>query len=163
MRRPFAWLSTVLSISMLLGGCYTMAPIQPEEVAPGEAVRARISRDGANRLSEVLGRTDPVLEGTVLENGSDGLLVDVVVATRQVGFRFEPMGQRVRVHLGEILEMERSQLDRWKTTGLVVAIGATVGVIGWNVFGGESGGGSNDPSGPDVSDAKILSIGIRIR
>jgi hypothetical protein len=140
-----------------------MAPVELEEVKPGEAVRTRISRTEADRLTEVLGRTDPVLEGTVLENGPDGLLVDVIVATRQVGFRFEPMGQRVRVDVGEVLEMERSELDRWKTTGLVALIGTTVGVIGWQIFGGDAGGGTNDPSGGNVSDAIILPISIRVR
>jgi hypothetical protein len=153
----------ISSLALLPGACYTMAPVELEEVKPGEAVRTRISRDGANRLTEVLGRTDPVLEGTVLENGPDGLLMDVIVATRQVGFRFEPMGQRVRVDVGEVLEMERSELDRWKTTGLAAVIGATVGIIAWNVFSGDTGGGQNDPSGGDVSDATVLRIGFRTR
>ena len=113
-------------------------------------------------MAEGLGRNDPVLEGTVLERASADVLIDVPVATRQIGFRYEPMGQRVRVDFGEILEMERRELDQWKTTGLIAGLGTVVGVIAWQVFGGESGGGTNDPGGGDVSDAKILRIDLRI-
>ena len=125
-------------------------------------MRARLSRSGAARLTEVLGRNDPVLQGTVLERASADLLIDVPVATRQIGFRYEAMGQRVRLDFAEILEMERRELDRWKTTGLVAGLGTVVGVIAWQVFSGDSGGGTDNPGGGDVSDANILRINFRI-
>ena len=97
MPRLFSKFSTALSLTLLICGCYTFAPAEPESVLPGETVRTRISPDEAGRLAEFLGGTDPVLEGTILERVSGGVLLDVTVATRQVGFHFEPMSQRVQV------------------------------------------------------------------
>ena len=158
---PLRSLNLLVLVSML-SGCYSFVPVELESLSEGETVVARVSREDAERFGEVLGRTDQVLEGTVLESTSAGVLLDVEVATRQVGFRFEPLGQRVRLNRTEIQELDRRELDRWRTTTLVTAIGIAVGTAAWAALGGDTGGGSNPQGGGTISDDRRLTVTFRL-
>jgi hypothetical protein len=154
-------LNLLVLISML-SGCYSFVPVELESLSEGETVVARVSREDAARFGEVLGRTDQIVEGTVLESTSAGILLDVEVATRQVGFRFEPLGQRVRLNRTEIQELNRREVDRWRTTTLVTAIGVAVGTAAWAALAGDTGGGSNPQGGGTISDDRRLKVTFRL-
>jgi hypothetical protein len=144
-----------LLVGPVVGGCYHYTPIQLEEVRPTQEVRARVSLEQAERLEEILppGRDPRILEGRVVGLQSQALLLDVAVASAVQGVRVESFRQRVDLPLSQLLEVERKELDRWRT-GLLLA-GAAV-VLGSILFVTViDPGGDRSPTDPGAPENRI--------
>jgi hypothetical protein len=87
------------------------------------------------------------LQGKLLNRTEDEILLFVPTITRQIGFHFETMSQRVSIDRGEILALEQRRLDAGKTGGLLVVIGAAAGVAAVEILSGRSGASGMPPLG----------------
>jgi hypothetical protein len=104
-------------------GCYSYAPVELEQVTPGAQARARVSPQEAARLSESLGRQDRLIEGQVIETGSDRLLLAVPMTTGSVGLAPRQFHQRIELTRSGMLELEERKFSPLKT-GLVIGAAA---------------------------------------
>jgi hypothetical protein len=120
----------------LLGGCHHYAPIAAEGLSPGMEVRATVTPQQAEALSGELRRTDrTVLEGVFLRHGQGELVIEVPAVSDLRGGRIETIPQRITLSQGEIVALERRELDRRRTfllagTGTVLAGAILVGLFG---------------------------------
>ena len=96
-------------------------------------------------MAEIIPVEDRLIEGMVLENDTQRLLLMVPVANAVRRGRLETLSQRLGIPHDGLVEVELRQLDRWKT-GTLTAAG--VFVFGYVLFetllGGSSG---NTPGG----------------
>lgn len=130
---------------LALGGCYSYSVVPMESAAAGTRVRARISATEADRLSEILGREERVLEGRVLPGASQGLLLEVPAALTTAGTSVRWMNQRIELAPADVLELEVRRLDPWRTAGAVAVLTTVVGyaaVQAFDAVGEPSGEGS---------------------
>lgn len=114
---------------VLLGACYTYAPMQGAALLPGERVRLRVTAVTAEALEPVLGRADArLLTGEVITAGADTLIVQVPTDVTAVGTgSYQTLHQRVAIPRDAVLEVERRTLDRQRTT---VAVGVVTAMLG---------------------------------
>lgn len=140
---------TTLALLGAAAGCYTFEPVPLSELQPQMGVRARLSVEQSEAFQDALPNQDRLLEGTVVENGSDHLMLQVPVSTLVAPGRFETIGQRLEIPNSGILEVERKELDRTRTYIAVGVGGVVVGAILYQIFEGKFGGDTqNRPPGP---------------
>lgn len=108
---------------LLLSGCYRYVPEPVETIAPGTAVRARVTAPEAERLTPVLGRSTRLVHGELVERSSEGLMLQVRGVGSTTG---TALYQRVTLLPSAVQELEVRTLDRWKTAGLAGAVVAGV-------------------------------------
>lgn len=140
----------------MLSGCYKYTPMDQRVVPPGgEEVRVYVTRAGAAELAEIVPDAEGAgsITGVVQSVENDDLLMRVTVGERQEGLRVINMMQTIRVPRGEILTMERREVNKLGT-GLLVAGGAALGVgvvLGIIEAFGVSSGGPEDPPPEDFT------------
>ena len=143
------WLTPIFVL--FLGGCYHYIPATPDELAPAQDIRARVSLTQAEALEEILQRDNPrVINGTVVERSGESVVVDVPVTTDLQGDRLRTLRQRVTLPLNSIQELERRELARGRTYALVGASTALIAmaITGW-VIQSEGGVGEELPPGEE--------------
>jgi hypothetical protein len=121
---------TGLALALVLSaGCHRYTPTDASLVPPGEDIRVLVTRVGAAQLEEVLpDRSIPgVISGTMNGVEGDDVLMRVPVGARREGFVMVDMVQTIRVPMGEILGMERRELNK-AATGLLLVGAAALGV-----------------------------------
>ena len=110
-------------------GCFRYTPTQIDAVPPGENVRIYVNRNVVESLGEVSSITEPVLRGRVMRRDATELFLRIPVATRQVGFHSEELGQDVNVRLSDIIAVEQRRLDRIGTGALVAGTAGAAAVV----------------------------------
>lgn len=150
------------ALTALTPACYTYADATLESVSPGAQVRVGISADATARFSDALGAEQRVLEGHVKAREGGGLLIDVVSATRQVGFQFEQLRQTLRLERPDVTYVELKTFDRGRTTFAVGVASVAVGAIAWKALRGKTGGDTRPPGEGGASDARIVRPWFRI-
>lgn len=155
LRRP------VLAVSLLvvIGGCYSYEPVRPERVAPGTAVRVRITSEEAARLSDVLPTGARVLDGEFVDRTGAGLTLTVPSAVIDQRRGVTRLHQRIDLPAGEVLGLERRRLDGLKTAAAVGAGAVAVGLIA--AFAFDSDGGTKGAPKPNPDDVRIPLIRLR--
>ena len=139
------------AIALTLGlactqGCYKYTPIGYADVAPDMEVRAEVTPTEREALQEALPGDDRVLAGTVVDNGGDGLMLQVQSVTSRRGVRMETLDQRVHIQQSGILTLELRERDKGKTYGLTAAV--TAGVAAVVILAIQAGrAGESDPLG----------------
>ena len=137
---------------LLLGGCYSYAPVQTSDVQAGATVRARLTPTEAGRVAPLLGAGDArVITGTLIETGPNGVIVEVpMLVPGAVGNSFETLHQRISVPKAALVEFEARKLDRLRTGAVVSAAAVVAGTILYRSIKGDAGrdraptGGSTD-------------------
>jgi len=139
----------------VLSGCYAYVPSTVGEVAPQQKVRLRLSPDQASRLNAFVKPESRTLDGTVVSQTADSLLLLVPGRTELTGTRVETFHQRVEVGKAGILDVDTRRLDRQKTYllgGLIAATAAAVAIRQLKGPGGSAlvppGGGPTDAVRP---------------
>lgn len=114
----------------VLSGCYTYVPAEPEAVPAGREVRISLSREARTALPEEILAGGPFLRGRLVGRDDDSLMLYIPVVVRQEGTLAAAIGQNVRVPASEVVELQRRELDGFRT-GLVVAgvVGAATGIV----------------------------------
>ena len=139
----------VLALALpVSSGCYRYTLVGADPLPTNAEVRARLA-DGELerlRLDEILEIERQTLEGRVLGNSPDTLLLLVPVLTPQDWtFRESNLNQQVAIPRGSIIELELKELNR-KETGLMVGLGvAILGAIVANNLTGFFGGQTEGP------------------
>lgn len=154
-RRSTRIVSIASLAAMALTGCYSYAPIRPEDVSAGTVARARLDPDEARRVAEIIGRDDRLLEGEVLEADGDRLLLAVPMTTTAAGMSPRQFHQRVELRRGSILEVEARQFSALKT-GLLAGAGAIL--IGAAIAGAFSGNDDSDGNEKPRPDDLVVPI-----
>jgi len=154
-------LRTVVVVAGLFAatGCYHYLPYSPQEIAPGQAVRLRLTADEAARYAD-LRLSDPrLLEGTVVDRSSSGLMLDASVGVNDAATGSRTLMQRLDVPLTGVLDVELKELDRTRT-GFLVGGGAVV--VALAVAKATGAFGSNDTPGTDLPEARRVPL-FRLR
>jgi hypothetical protein len=137
----------------LLGACYTYAPIEPATAAPGMGVRARVSPTASARIAPLLGAQDArVLNGTIISNERDTMIVEVPVAARRDAIDVaERLNQRVSIPRSDVVELESRRPDRLRTAAVAGGAALFVGALAVKSLTNEPGKEKN-PGGPGPDD-----------
>jgi hypothetical protein len=146
-----------LPVSLLALGCYTYHPVGQADLRPEMPVRAHLSPSQAAELAEYLpSEADRLIEGTVVENGRDELMLLVPVTTANVRGVREKLNQRLGIPFDGIVEIEHKELDRGKTA--VISVGGVIltGLFLFETLGPGFGGGNSGSEGPRPEDSIIL-------
>lgn len=144
---------------LLTAACYSYQPARRESIPLGSSVRVRLSADAADQLeADGLGNAR-LLDGVLLQNGGENLLLDTNAGPGMPGQRV--LRQRLTIPVAGVTEIELKQLDRMKTG---VAIGAGVVVVGTVIVAQLAGGfGRDEDPGPEPGELRVpLPIGFRI-
>ncbi len=113
--------------AIVLAGCYHYVPGELSDLGPGTDTRVRITESEASRFATILpGGDRRLLEGRVVQRGTDSLLLQVAVSSNLVGTRVETLSQRIDLAQHDITNVELRRLDKWKT-GLLIGGAAGVG------------------------------------
>ena len=149
----------ILTSLLLTGACYSYRPARLESITPGSSVRVRLSQDAAEQLMADGLSSTRLLDGILLQNGGQNLLLDTETGTGGPGQRI--LRQRLTIPVGGVTEIELKQLDRTKTG---VALGVGVAVVGTVIAAQLAGGfGSDNDPGPEPGELRVpLPIGFRI-
>ena len=137
----------VLTYLVLTAGCYSYVAVDLDSVAMGETVRASLSAGGVREFTAVSGVPVVSLQGQLLERSDDEILLFVPTITRQIGFHFETMSQRVLIAREEIFALEKRRLDRGRTAVLIGVLGVAVGIAAFEIISGRSGASNTPPFG----------------
>jgi len=152
----------VAALSVLgMAGCYSYLPSSLVEVGPDQDVRARLAPEEAARLEDFVRGDTRSLEGTIVEQGPDSVLLLVETHSELRGVRVETLHQRLQVARSQILDLEVKRLDRGRT---YLMTGAGVGAIAWltvrGIFG--NGGSSTEDPGTDPDETRIPFLSVRL-
>jgi len=134
-------------------GCYKYVPTTIESVPVGAHVKAAISAEAQDDLRSRVGLDLPVLEGEVIEENGDKVLLSVKSAKVESEFGARSLYQRVDVSRGSIVRVDVRQLDKPRTYGLIGAAAGVAALIVTQAFG-ESDPGSPNPPGNPPADHK---------
>ena len=142
----------------MLGGCYSYRVVPVEQAPVGRTVRARVSLAEAERLREVLGRDDRVVEGQLLAPPDSAVLVAVRTSSVDAAVQTH---QRVMVPRGSLLELEVRRLDRWKTGGVVAVLAVAATAVALSQFNSDKPTDGIGKGGTDNS--LVLPFGVSLR
>jgi hypothetical protein len=136
-------------------GCYVYTPLGGGDVAlSNRDIRARLAPEEEARLRDFTTGETRWIQGQVVEESRDSILVMVEVHHELKGDRIQVLYQRVQLARSGILDMEVRQLDRERSYLVTGGVVAAVTVVAIKAM---SGGGS--PSGttprPPPEEARI--------
>jgi hypothetical protein len=151
----------LLLILPVSAACYSYVPAELSAVPDGALVRARITREQAQRVEPFVGRELRVLDGVLVGSSADSVLLEVPAAARMAaGGGVQVLHQRVSLPRGGITEVELKRFNRGRTT-LVIASGtAVIGLIVLDAL--DIGPGREGPPGGDGgTDMRIRLLILR--
>jgi hypothetical protein len=128
-------------------GCFNYV-LTDAPLAPGSQVAVELTERGRTEMLEVLGPGVERIEGRVLANSDDDLVL-AVASTQHVGLR-EPVrwsGERVELPMELVSTVRERTLDRTRSLvagGLALAVIVAATLIGFDV-GGQEDGRSDQP------------------
>ncbi|HSG08961.1 MAG TPA: hypothetical protein VLA36_11435 [Longimicrobiales bacterium] len=139
-------LQGVLALVGLLGagGCYHYLPSSPQEVAPGQAVRLRLTADEAAKYVDLRLDDPRVVEGNVADRSASGVMLDATVGVNDATTGSRALIQRLNVPFSGVVEVELKVIDRTKT-GFLVGGGAVIAGLAIAKAGGAFGGSEGSP------------------
>lgn len=145
-----------------LAGCYTFQPASPQELAPGQSVRVRITGAFSDSVGPLLMLDDArVLEGAVIERSASATLLEVPVSQGLQGMRFRTLNQRVEIPDAAFVDVETRQLSKGRTfiaAGGAVAIAAAIVVAQLN----KDSGGGDIPGGGGPEESIVSMPGFSL-
>lgn len=147
-----------LAISAL-SGCFAYVPAERQSVPEGEEVRVYVTRSVLDDLpAQVPADDGAVLAGRLVQRDEQGLTLRVPVRGRQEGFRRMEIGQNVRVPAGDVVEIQRRELDVLNTGFLLAAAaGAATGAV--LMIMDASGSPPEDPgTPPELIGVPVFSV-----
>ena len=144
-----------LGLCVFTGGCYTFEPVGIVDLQPEMQVRARLSAVQAADVADLIPAEDRLIEGTVIDNDLQRLLLLVPVANANRRGRFETLNQRLELPHDGLLEVELRKLDRWRTGALTAAGAFVIGYVLYKTLGGGSSGNTPGGGGGGPQDSWI--------
>ena len=160
MNRSQNRLCAAVIAALVTSGCYKYVPTEAALVTQGQDVRVSVTRLGAAELAQVSAQdvTTGRIDGTMQIIENDDMVLRVPVGERQEGFASIDLVQTIRVPMGEVLLVERREIDPLMT-GVVVA-GSAVGIAAV-IFGIIEAFGSGGPDdGIDPPDESVVGFSL---
>ncbi|MSR35849.1 MAG: hypothetical protein EXR95_04270 [Gemmatimonadetes bacterium] len=108
------------AMTVSIAGCFSYVEM-PLDAAPiGAEYRLLLTRQRMDQLRDLDGSGLPdagpsVVRGTLVRRDGTEILFRVPVVSRQVGFHQNEIDRQIRLGVGDIVQMERRQLDRGRT------------------------------------------------
>jgi hypothetical protein len=130
-RSTTRWSAVLILVTWTASGCYRYIPTRAEEIPPGEHVRIFVNRSVLESIGEVRTFEEPLVRGLVMRRENEELFVRIPVGVRREGFHSAEIGQDVRIPFRDVVSIERRQLDRLATSGLVAG---TAGAAAFVLF-----------------------------
>lgn len=159
---PLGKLAGVLSSCALLTACYTYQPIEIADITPELEVRTRVTGAEADRLSDVLGSDNRVIEGTVQELQGDNLLLLVPVVSAIDRGRGGDLNQRVELARSGLVEVDVKRLDQQRTGILLGTVTVVVGALVIRQLNQDQGGGDT-PDPPVPPEDRVFRFPLTFR
>jgi len=151
----------LLGALLASSGCYTYLPTPLEDIAPGTPVRIRMTAAESGRLVEQRLTDDPLLSGTLVEQGDGEVLVDTSVGHNDAQRGMHSVVQRVSVPTRDVLVIEQRKLDRGRT-GALIGIGVVAGGVILALQSGGGVGGSDTSGGGTQESRRVPILSFRI-
>ncbi len=133
--------------------CYTYKPV--EQPAPGAAVRAALTVEGAVRQSEFLGEPVRSLSGKFVSRDADAVRLDIITGASRGTFNNIVLRDTLAIPTDQIITLEEREIS-WVKTAIVFAAVATITALGVGTLTG--GGEDIDTGNPPIT----VFEGIRI-
>ena len=148
LQRPLLPLAALLLVS---SGCFRYVPAQIEATPIGSNVRLLVTRAGTSELSEImeLDGDAPLVSGSIVGMEGDDLVLSVPVAQVQDGFMMSNLEQRVRVPAGEIVSLERRELNGLATGATIAGAAGAVAIVIAVISDARKGENPDPPDPPD--------------
>lgn len=128
--RPRRAILGIALLGTLATGCFKYVPVELATVPDGHDVRMYLTRQGLAALDELPLESGPVVRGKLVAQDNGDITLRVPVATRQTGFHTSSIGQDVRIPTGDIIQVERRELDKVGTGFLLGgAVAATAFIM----------------------------------
>ncbi len=142
--------AAVLS-TLFLTGCYSFHATELDHPPLGEQVRMTVTRAGAAEYTEVTGRDEaiPRMEGELVAHDGGHMTLRIPVGSPLLPGSAN-VGSLIRVPEGEILELERRELDRTRTALLVAGSTLAATALVLAIMDGFAGGPGIDPGDGDL-------------
>jgi hypothetical protein len=156
--KHFARAAAVVPLALSAAGCFHYAYVPVAQAPVGGDVRVHVSEPGFARLNE--SRRDdvplrsPTIEGRLVSATARELLVSVSVPAPINAAPAVELHQRVMIPVADVLQVERRELDRTKTTLLGVGTAAIVAAIIVRSVSGTFGGTTTEP-GPQPGEVRV--------
>lgn len=156
-REPMTFRNLVLMGSLFAASaCYTFQPAELDDLAPGTAVRLRLSPESADQLQEVRMTEDRRMDGSFVERRGDRWIFSTPVVALDPGQGGRPLNQVVALDPSGIRDVELKKLDRTRTA---LSIGAGIAIVGYFVAAQLQGGeGSETIPGPVVPESPRIRV-----
>ena len=135
-----------------MAGCQTFVPIESAAVAPGTAVRIRLTREETLRQADALGRLQSVLTGIATDATNAQALTFTYRLPSPTPSQPNRFNGLMRVPWSSIVQVEEKRFDAGGTIGLA-AIGAAIAVAVLAVT--DESGTSQGEGGPTPDRAII--------
>lgn len=132
---------------LLLTGCYSYGPAGSAPLSLGTPVRARLAAPSDFRLTNVSVNDAVIVNGEVIEQRADTLLLSALSLRSPSGFDYPAAGETLRIPTSSIQLLERRKVSLLRSGALVVLAGTlTSGLFSIFETGGESSGGKPSPN-----------------
>lgn len=148
--------AAVLLLPVCAMACHAYRPSSLSELHRGDIVRALLTQGQYREFEEYLFGGGRRVEGTVVEAGPRGLLLEVPVVTVAEGIRVDSYRQRLRIPTRGVADIELRSLDRTRTYVLAGVIGTALGAIAWDQLAGRRRRGTEAPPGPPEEDRIVV-------
>jgi hypothetical protein len=132
-----------------------------ETVPPGLDVRVYLTRQGMADLPDLPDQGGPFLSGRLLRRDDQQLFVSVPVARRQEGFYSSQIGQEVGIRTGEIVQLERRQLNRASTGLFVAGTAVAAATVIFAIIDASRRPDQQLPPGPEEFRVPLFSFPVR--
>lgn len=140
MRKP------LILLLLATTGCYSYGPAGSTPLPGGTTVRARLSSPTDVRLSNISVNDAILVNGEVVQQRPDTLLLSAFSLIGQTGFFVPAGGETVRLSMDRIGLLERRKISVLRSAALFVGAGtATTLLFAAFGVGGFGGGGSPQP------------------
>lgn len=143
----------LVALVACLSGCFAYNATELGDIRPGDDVRVRLSAAQFDELEEHLPGQDRVVEGDVVEAGSESILLEVPVSTTSDGMRMRSLSQRFEIPASGIVEVEHRTLDRRRTWFVGSLAALVTGIVIYDQLNSDAGTGIKD-GGPPPQESR---------
>jgi hypothetical protein len=137
-------------LMLALPACYQHVPVSLNYVQPSERVRISLSPSAAAELGDVVGIRQHAVSARLSSRSPTSVSLIVPSAYAMDGTSRRDLYQQVHLAPGDVLSVQRVQLNRGRTGMLAASAALATVAIAMKIFGGESGGGPLEPGGPSA-------------
>jgi hypothetical protein len=144
---------------LVLGGCFRYSSTPLTSAPADEDVRVHLSRVALARVPEEFPRGDSYLTGRIVGLASDSVVLRIPVS-RASAFGQPNLRQDVYIPRGEIVDIERRQVNAFRTGLAIAAVTGLGTALVLTIIEG-SGVDEEDGEGPDQMRFPIFAVPLR--